>query len=111
LKLASEFESIRNWPKVLIGYESKAQGPQAVKNAVESAKKDFPNLTFREREYRKVGDVRGAEYETVLMLLTEHQTSVLNKGIKSASTPEWESATAILTFFTRAQNRLSIFTI
>lgn len=111
LKLAAEFESVRNWPKVLIGFESKELVPPAVNKAIARAKKDFPNLTIKEREYRKVGDVRGAEYETVLMLLSEHQTSVLNKGIKSAGTPEWEAATAILTFFTRAQNRLSIFTI
>lgn len=108
---ASEFQSYRNWPKVLIGFESEERIPPGVQRAIARAKEDFPDLSVRKREYRKVGDIRGSEFETVLMLLTEHQTSVLKKGVKSAGTPEWEASTAILTFFTRAQNRLSIFTI
>lgn len=111
LKLAAEFESYRNWPKVLISYVDKDQVPRKVKSAIARAKKEFPDLTIREREYRKVNDVRGAEYETVLMLVTEKQLDQLNRGIKGASTPEWEGATSLLTFFTRAQNRLAIFKI
>lgn len=111
LELAAKFQSYRNWPKVLFSYSSKDSIPPEVHAAIASAKQDFPELTIREREYRKVGDVRGAEYETVLLLLTGEQIGILNRGIKSASTPEWEAATSILTFLTRAQNRLSIFQI
>lgn len=109
LQQAASFQTARNWPKVLIGCPYKNYLPEGVKKALERAAVLYPELKPRIREFRQVTEVRGTEYETVLLIIDPIQLQTLRRGVKAASTPEWESATSLLAFFTRAENRLAIF--
>lgn len=109
LQKAASFQTARNWPKVLIGCPNKNALPDCVKKALERAAVLYPELKPRIREFRQVTEVRGTEYETVLVVIDPSQLQTLRKGVKAASTPDWERATSLLAFFTRAENRLAIF--
>lgn len=108
---AMEFETYRSWPKVLIGSEDKDELPLSLKKVLKNVLGKYPQLTTRFRSFKQVTEVRGTEYETVILLVTSLQLARLKTGIIGAGTAEWTSLTPLLAFLTRAENRLAIIAL
>lgn len=108
---AMEFETYRSWPKVLIGSVDKDELPAKIKKVLKSVLGKYPQLTTRFRSFKQVTEVRGTEYETVILLVTSLQLARLKTGIIGAGTADWTSLSPLLAFLTRAENRLAIIVV
>jgi hypothetical protein len=111
LEAIQTFQTERNWPKTLIGWQFKKHLPSGVKALLEEAKASYPKFTYRVRSYGQVEEIRGTEFESVLLFITHRQMELLLRGIRGAGTDDWELVTPLLTFFSRAENRLAIFVV
>jgi hypothetical protein len=111
LEAIQTFQTERNWPKTLIGWQFKKHLPSGVKALLEEAKASYPKFTYRVRSYGQVEEIRGTEFESALLFITHRQMELLLRGIRGAGTDDWELVTPLLTFFSRAENRLAIFVV
>lgn len=108
LKDVMSFETYRRWPKLLIG-TAVSQGlpkgaPEELARAVEQH-----GLTYKIRSFDNVDEVRGTEFESVILFLSESHYSKINDGPTGLGSGDYQRLTQPLTFLTRAENRLVIF--
>lgn len=111
LREMQTFENYRNWPKTLVGWTSKTNLPPGVEKVLAEVQKEYPGFQYRKRAYQQVMEVRGTEYDSAVLFVTAEQWGYLRSGIRGAGTEAWELVTPLLTFLTRAENRLAIFVV
>lgn len=108
LSRALRFDTARSWPKVLVGCIDKKQLPNGVDEAIQHARESHPTQAVRVRNFSQVGEIRGTEFESVILFIPKGIWTNLTTGIIGAGTEQWNTVTQILAFFTRAENRLSV---
>ena len=108
IKKTMEWNTDRNWPKLLIGTYSKKTPPNIFNSFLED-ETVLPKGQYHFRNFNDQADVRGAEYESVLVFLNKHHWLKLSKNPpEGLGSKGWENVTNVLTFLTRAENRLII---
>lgn len=104
--LTHSYETYRSgWPKALVVTDTMA--PKIVAKSVALAREKY-GFEIRERSLFTSTSVRGAEYETVAIVVTRADWQILKSGKTSMVTHDWEKMLRILTFMTRAENQLAI---
>ena len=111
LERIQTFQTERNWPKTLVGWQFKKHLPSGVLSLLEQAKSNHPKFSYRIRSYGQVEEIRGTEFESAILFITHRQWQLLETGIRGAGTDDWELVTPLLTFLSRAENRLAIFVV
>jgi hypothetical protein len=107
LKNILAWETERSWPKLLIGHEQFAGIPEEARTALESAKRK--GLKYHQRSFGAVDQVRGTEYDFVILFIPKTKWLRMKTGKKAAGTKEWESLNTTLTFLTRAKNHVFVY--
>jgi hypothetical protein len=111
LQRMQTFQTERNWPKTLVGWQVKKHLPRGVKVLLDATRNLNPKFSYRIRSYGQVEEIRGTEFESALLFITHRQWQLLVTGIRGAGTDDWELVTPLLTFLSRAENRLAIFVV
>jgi hypothetical protein len=108
LEEVMRFETYRRWPKLLVGTGVSQRLPKGVAGALADAQlRD--GLTYRVRSFDEVEKVRGTEFESVIVFLSKSQYSKTQGGPIGLGAIDYQNLTRPLTFFTRAENRLTLF--
>lgn len=110
LEEVMRFDTERRWPKLLIGTWVSQKLPKGVTGVLADAQ-SRSGLTFRVRSFDEVEKVRGTEFESVILFLSESQFSNIQQGRTGLGGPDYQQSTRPLTFLTRAENRLTIFVL
>lgn len=105
------FRTERQWPKLLIGSEGKGLFPVGVPNLMENYENVDDTFRSRQRSFQQYEQVRGTEYESVILFIKSSLWKRLVEGVEGAPEQEWEELNAPLTFLTRAENRCVVFEI
>ena len=105
------FKTERKWPKLLIGTSVKSKYPIGVLNLINEFEEVDTSFSYRQRAFSQFKDVRGTEYEAVIVFVQSSIWKKLVDGVLGAKASEWESLNAPLTFLTRAENRCVVFEI
>jgi hypothetical protein len=106
------FVTERQWPKVLIGTETKASYPFGVPTLIDLYQSEVDDtFRFRQRAFSQYREVRGTEYEAVIIFIRRSTWSLIVEGLEGAKADDWELLNAPLTFLTRAENRCVVFEI
>jgi len=111
--LLQEFREIdlrkteRTWPALLIGHQIGFQAKQYVTNLLE--KHGVPPLDFHSRFFSEMTQVRGTEYDYVIIFMQSDKWQKLKSGKLGADTGTWEDLNTTLTFMTRAKFHVSIY--
>lgn len=111
LERIQSFQTERNWPKTLVGWQFKKHLPSGVKHLLNATKTLHPKFSYRIRSYSQVEEIRGTEFESAMLFVTRRQWQLLQDGIRGAGTDDWELVTPLLTFLSRAENRLAVFVL
>jgi hypothetical protein len=107
IKQIVNWETERTWPKLLIGHEQYAGLPDEVRAPLASAKRK--GLKYHQRSFSAIEQVRGTEYDFVILFLPQAKWTRIKTGKMAAGTAEWESLNTTLTFLTRAKNHVFIY--
>ena len=111
--LLQEFREIhsrkteRSWPPLLIGHQFGFQAKQYVANLLETP--GISPLDFHSRFYSEMTQVRGTEYDHVILFMQSDKWQKLKSGKLGADTGTWEDLNTTLTFMTRAKFHVSIY--
>lgn len=106
LSVISAHESAKSWPKLLVGVEL-----AILKSELRATLESYVDrgLTFHLRDFSSIADVRGTEYDFVILLTPEAQWHAIEQGTMGAGTDEWVSLNKTLTFLSRAKNHFSVY--
>jgi hypothetical protein len=96
---------VENWPTLLVGTDPSS--PSVIGHYLDDLRKSG-SLRARSKSFLDVEDIRGAEFENVVIAVSMQQWRELNKGLTALSGPEWQAFLRILTFMSRAENQLAI---
>jgi hypothetical protein len=107
LEVANTFNTYKNWRKFLFGYPSRVCRPRGFKSFTSRLEDEF-SFTYKERAFEKADDIRGAEFENVVVFISKSDWKSLRSGTTSKGTNDWERLVNILTFLTRAENQLLV---
>lgn len=108
IQKAMDWNTDRNWPKLLIGTYSKKSPPNMLE-AVLDDEKIIQKGQYHFRSFSDQADIRGTEYESVLVFLNRHHWMTLSENPpEGLGSKGWVNTTNVLTFLTRAENRLII---
>jgi hypothetical protein len=111
--LLQEFREIhlrkteRTWPPLLIGHQVEFQAKHYVANLLE--KHGIPALDYHSRVFSEMTQVRGTEYDYVIIFMQSDKWQKLKSGKLGADTGTWEDLNTTLTFMTRAKFHVSIY--
>ena len=105
LKKIAMHENGKDWPNLLVGFENEFDRPRIKAILDEFA----PKLTYHLRSFSSVADVRGTEYDFVILMVPALKWNTITSGKFGAGTEEWVSLNTTLTFLTRAKNHFSVY--
>jgi hypothetical protein len=111
LESMQSFQNFRNWPKTLLAWDQRGALPKGVRGILSAVKERHPDFRFKVRAFDQVEEVRGTEHDSALLFIRENRWQTLKVGQRAAGTDDWEALAQILTFLSRAENRLSIFVV
>lgn len=107
LEEVMKFDTERRWPKLLIGTWVSQKLPKGVAGVLANAQSKS-GLTYRVRSFDEAERVRGTEFESVVLFLSQSQFSKIQQGPTALGALDYQQLTRPLTFLTRAENRLTI---
>lgn len=108
IKKAMDWNTDRSWPKLLIGTYTKKNLPHLMDFYLED-EDILPRSQYHLRNFTDQADVRGTEYESVLVFVSSFHWAQLTKSPPDGLGGEdWKRILNVLTFLTRAENRLII---
>ena len=105
------FKTERKWPKLLIGTAHKGKMPIGVPKLLELFQDVDESFRPFQRAFSQYKEVRGTEFESVILFIESTRWNDLLNGVEGAKPPQWETLNAPLTFLTRAENRCVVFEI
>jgi hypothetical protein len=116
LEECAQYQTIRKWPKLLVGTGEKGKVPVGFPSIVKAfsdmhLRKYELDFTYHARSFSQVDSVRGTEYESVFIFMDSELWHQITNGVPAPKDQEWEWLNTPLTFMTRAENRCTIFEI
>jgi len=107
----ARYKTERKWPKLLVGTDIKGRWPVGIPLLLQEYQDLDPKFSVRLRSFDQYKEVRGTEFESVILFVRESTWNSLVNGVEGAKDNEWERLNAPLTFLTRAENRCAVFVI
>lgn len=99
----------RSWPQLLIGHPFTFPADKFVTNLLE--KSGISSLKFHSRFFSDMSQVRGTEYDHVIIFMNSDKWLKLKSGKLGADTGTWEDLNTTLTFMTRAKFHVSVYLV
>jgi hypothetical protein len=103
----TKLSSDKKWPPLLVGHDPDS-------NLESLFFKHIPSLSAKNgsahrRLFSDTENVRGTEYDFVILFITQDKWKLLSRGKNGLTKSEWESLNTTLTFMTRAKFHVSVY--
>jgi hypothetical protein len=99
----------RSWPQLLIGHSHTFPADKYVATLLE--KSGISSLKYHSRFFSDMSQVRGTEYDHVMIFMNNDKWIKLRSGKLGADTSTWEDLNTTLTFMTRAKFHVSVYLV